>query len=173
MTAKLSIWESPSDYAGFDPVGDICVLAKHRDSDALSRTNWDAAVARLSEAAGYGDSDTIWTDDEDRGPVYAWRAGHWAVGWVEYLMVRADAPQAVIDEAQAIADALEDYPALDEDAWSALEYEEACETWASWSLRERASEIKRLQPGCSIFAARRDELPQDDSGILFDMLRGC
>jgi hypothetical protein len=68
---------------------------------------------------------------------------------------------------------IEDYPALDDDAWSNLEYEEACETWASWSVRERASEIKRLDPGCSIFAARREELPQDDSGILYDMLRGC
>lgn len=175
MTAKLSIWETPSDYFGFDPVGDIGIVAKSRDSDALTRSNWDAAKARMLEAAGVTQQDIDDWDGDDmdaRPAVYDWRASHWAVGWVEYLMCRSDAPQAVLDEAQAIADDLADYPALDEDAWSELEYAEACETWASWSVRDRTREIQRLKPGCSIFAARREELPQDDSGVLYDMLRG-
>ena len=173
MTAKLSIWETPSDYFGFDPVGDIGVAAQNRDSDALSRSNYRVAMARLLKAAGQspeaiGDWDG---DDMDARPaVYDWRAGHWAVGWVEYLMVRSDAPQAVLGEAQAIADALEDYPALDEDAWSELEYEEAGDFWASLSVRERADYIKDYAPEVSIFAARRDWVPSND-GWLDEVLR--
>lgn len=165
--AALAIWETPADYAGFNPVGHVVVATRTRDSDSLTRSNWEAARARLAEAAGV---DAVPADADDQ-PVYDWRASHWACGWVEYLMVRPDAPQAVRDEAQAIADALEDYPALDEDAWSAIEYEEACDYWSDMSVRERAQLIRETRCGASLFAARRDSLPQDDSGILFDYLR--
>jgi len=170
--AKLSIWETPSDYFGFDPEGDIGVAAQNRDSDALSRSNYTAAMARLLEAAGQSpEAISEWDGELDTRPaVYDWRAGHWAVGWVEYLMVRSDAPQAVRDEAQAIADELEDYPALDEDAWSELEHEEADAYWASLSVRERADYIKDYAPGVSIFAARRDYVPSND-GHLDEVLR--
>lgn len=171
MMAKLSIWETPSDYFGFDPVGDIGVAAKHRDSDALSRSNFAVAKARLLEAAG-PEAITDWDGDnmDARPVVYDWRASHWAVGWVEYLMVRADAPQAVLDEAQAIVDELEDYPALDEDDWSQLEHEEASDFWASLSVRQRADYIKDYAPEVSIFAARRDYVPSND-GHLDEVLR--
>ncbi|MDE1919052.1 MAG: hypothetical protein KGH96_23690, partial [Sphingomonadales bacterium] len=96
---------------------------------------------------------------------------HWAVGWVRYLMVRSDAPQAVRDEAQAIADDLASYPILCEDAFSELEYDEVCAAWDDLSVRERAELIKDFGNGVSIFAARRAELPHDNSGMLYDRLR--
>lgn len=168
MHGKLAIWETSEDYAGFDPVGHILVASQHRDSDALTRSNYRCASARLIKAAGLED----YIDPDVPGaPVYDWRAGHWAVGWVEYLMVRPDAPQAVLDEAQAIADALAGYPALDDEDWSALEYEEVCRYWSAMSVRHRAEVIRETDCGASIFAARRDELPQDDSGSLYDWLR--
>lgn len=93
-------------------------------------------------------------------------------GWVQYLMVRPDAPQAVLDEAQAIADDLAGYPALDEDAWGEAEHEEVTEYWAALSVRERARMIHEYAgEEVSIFAARRNWIPQEDSGSLYDMLR--
>ena len=174
--AKLNIWETPSDYVGFDPIGDIAVAAKHRDSDALTRSNYDAAMVRLLAAAGQdAQAITDWdSDDMDARPaVYDWRAGHWAVGWIDYLMVRSDAPQAVLNDAQAIADALEYYPVLDEDAWSELEYTEVCDYWAGMSVPERYELIKRFCPENGRKAARRKSLPQDDNGALYEYLRGC
>lgn len=168
MRGKLAIWETPPDYAGFDPVGHILVASQHRDSDALTRSNYRCAFARLIKAAGL---ENHIDPDVAEAPVYDWRAGHWAVGWVEYLMVRPDAPQAVLDEAQAIADELADYPALDEDDWPTLECEEVCRYWSIMSVRHRAEVIRETHCGASIFAARRDELPQDDSGALYDWLR--
>ena len=40
--------------------------------------------------------------------VYDFRAGHWACGWVEYILVRKDAPQSVIDAAIEVIGSMED-----------------------------------------------------------------
>ncbi len=61
-----------------------------------------------------------------------------------------------------------DYPVVDEDDWSMLEYDEACEYWERMSVRERADYCERA--GISIFAARRHYLPQDDRGALYELL---
>lgn len=168
MPAQLTIWEHPDSYAGFSPDGDILVVSRTRDSDAMARTNWNAARERLCVAAGV---DSVAADDST-APVYDWRASHWACGWVEYLMVSKSAPAAVIAEAQAIADDLDSYPALDEDAWSNLEWEEATDYWASLSVRDRAEMIRDYAPECSLFAARRPWLPENENGGLYDVLRG-
>jgi len=172
MHVKLAIWETPSDYAGYDPVGHILVASQHRDSDALTRSNYRVAMRRLLEAAGLeqlpGDG-----DEDESAPVYDWRASHWAVGWVDYLMVRPDAPEAVRAEAQAIADELADYPILDEDDYSGLEYDEVAEYWASCSVRHRAETIRDSGSTASLFAARRAELPEEDcDSSLYDYLLG-
>ena len=65
---------------------------------------------------------------------------------------------------------LEDYPILDEMDWSEREWDAACEVWEHAGLRERIEYCSRA--GISIFAARRDELPQDDNGSLRDYLLG-
>jgi hypothetical protein len=109
-------------------------------------------------------------DNFDARPaVYDWRASHWAVGWVEYLMIRADAPQAIRDKVQAIADQLENYPIYDEDHYSELEWNEACEYWERCSVADRVDLLR--DTGVSVFAARRAEFPHDDDGTLFDRVR--
>ena len=163
----MTLWTTPSEYAGFSPVGDTLVLSRTRDSDALTRSNWDAAVERLLAAAKQS---RVYAEDQYNAAVYDWRASHWACGWVEYLMVRANAPQAVHDEAAAIEQELADYPSLDDDRWSELEAEEADAYWATCSVRERAEMIRDYAPGVSIFAARRDHVPSND-GRLDEVLR--
>lgn len=102
--------------------------------------------------------------------VYFWRASHWACGWIEYLMVRQDAPASAIAVAQSIADSLADYPALDEDDWSEREYTAACDYWSDCSVRERAEIIRDSGSTASIFAARRSKLPSDN-GHVMDWIR--
>ena len=161
MPAK---WSTPTDYAGFDPVGDYVITAQTRDSNALDRSNFIAARLRLLEAAGQDKS------GEDTSPVYEWRAGHWACGWVEYLMLRADAPEGVLREAEAIERELREYPALDEDLWANMEYDEANAYWASLTVRDRAEMIRDYAPEVSLFAARREWVPSND-GMLDEVLR--
>jgi hypothetical protein len=88
------------------------------------------------------------------------RSSHWAVGWIDRLIVRPGS--AAAEEAKRLRAKLDDYPVLDEEDWSSLEIEEADATWKSFSLRGRIDYCKRYD--VSIFAARRDEVPDDPRG---------
>lgn len=183
---QLDQWETPSDYGGYDPIGHYGVYAKHRDSDTLTRCNWDVACERMAKAAGIEavpsladempDSSILFGGNPAQAPnVYWWEAGHWAVGWVRYLMVKPDAPDAVLDEAEAIRDDLASYAILDDDRFSEMEMEEADAAWANDSVRGRADYIRRANEHgakISIFAARHNTPPHDDSGYLDELLRG-
>lgn len=153
-------WQRPDYYGGFNPEGDFVILTRHRDSDLVEDTNYVAACDLL-KAEDYDDGD-LYEGPEDLDPerpnVYTFRAGHWAVGWVEYLMVRADAPEDVLEAAGDIVCSLEYYPVLDDEELSRREWEETEEAWRWLSRRERIELCTKI--GASIFAARRDEVPR-------------
>jgi hypothetical protein len=156
------IWAHPRDYGGFSPDGDYVIATQNRDSDALARSNYRRILSDL-QALPY--------PDDMEPPAYDFRAGHWAVGWVEYIIVSSTAPDDTIIAAAEIVAALSDYPVYDEEDYSELEYSEACDYWARCSVRERAHMIAESRCGASIFAARRDYLPNDDNGALMEQLR--
>lgn len=158
-------WKHPDCYGGFSPDGDYCILSRHRDSLLMDESNWEEACEELNAEAYDGGNEHF----DPRPTVYHWRAGHWAVGWVECLMVRADAPQATLDAAGEILCSLADYPILNEDAYSEREFNAVCDYWERCSVRERAEYCK--EHNISIFAARRAELPRDDNGYLYESLR--
>ena len=135
----LTRWKMPEHYAGEVWPEYFVFLGQHRDSDALTRSNFTCALRAIGGAA------------------QVVRERHWAVGWVEWIAIHQDDAETLA-RASAIAERLADYPVLDEDHFSELEYSEACDYWASMSVRERVS-IAREQ-GVSIFVARRDYLPE-------------
>lgn len=163
-------WKHPSDYGGFSPDGDYCIMSRNRDSDILIESNWAAACRQLGaepydNGRSGGDADSF----PDRPNVYHWRAGHWACGWVEYLMVRHDASESVLQEAGEIVCSIADYPILDESDFSERECNAAAEYWQQMSLRERVELMRDC--GESIFAARRDWFP-DSTGRVQESLLG-
>lgn len=161
-----TVWKTPESYGGFSPVGDYCVLSKHRDSELLARVNWDVACESLkAEPMDHGSYDDI---PADRPNVYHWRAGHCMVGWVEYLMVRADAPDDIKTAAGEMLCSLADYPILNESRYSDAECTAVDDYWASCSVEDRVDYLR--DAGLSIFAARRDYLPDNDSGSLYERL---
>ena len=165
---EASAWKHPSNYYGFSPIGDYVVMSRHRDSDLLTNTNWQVARESLqAEPMDYGSSGNV---PADRPNVYHWRAHHWAVGWVEYLTVRADAPDSVKTQAGELLCSLAAYPILNEERYSDAELTAVHDYWAQCSIQDRMNYLR--EAGLSIFAARRsDELPQDTNGSLFDRLR--
>lgn len=172
MRGELAIWGNPDSYAGYNPTGHIIVVTCGRDSDALTRTNWDAAARRLLKACGIESVASLAGDGwwnapkpDEAPPIYQWEARCSLTGWIRYLMVRPDAPAAVLEEVQEIANDLAGYPALDEDAWSELECEEASKFWAEMSPRDRARVIIDSGSDASIFTARRDYIPSDCGAI--------
>jgi hypothetical protein len=84
-------------------------FTRHRDSDALERSNFRVAVAAMPQ----GDKNETWAIE---------RASHFLAGWVEYLLVEPNsAAWTIAEELQA---RLEDYPVLDENDYGELEAEE-------------------------------------------------
>lgn len=151
---NLARWIHPDSYAGAHWPEYFVFLAQHRDSDSVTRSNF----ARGLELIG-GESETV----------QVVREGHWAVGWVEWIAIH-ESDATALREADSIVAALEDYPVVDDDHLSQLEWDEAAEYWERMSVRDRAEYCERA--GISIFAARRDYIPCDDTGALMDMLRG-
>ena len=150
----ITRWVRPDNYGGAQWPEYFVFLGQSRDSDALERSNFEQGLAALG-----GESDTVLMVHER----------HWAVGWVEWIAIHESDTAALI-EADAMLCALSDYPVLDEEHHSGLEYDEVSERWASMRVRDRMELC--VEHGLSIFAARRDYLPSDDNGSLFDSLRG-
>ena len=117
----------------------LVVVGRHRDSDTLERSNFTVAQERLKKI----NPDCCIVESEN----------HWAVGWVEHLLVDPSNTEAV-ELARAMRKEIEDYPILDENHFNNLEYEKAAEYWAGMNTRDRVEACQ--ESGISIFAARRD-----------------
>jgi hypothetical protein len=148
------IWERPPSYGGHSPDGHYVVAAITRDATISDESNWAQWRAELSPA-----------DDDFDAPVYTFLASHWVCGWVEYLIVRRDAPAATIDTAGEILAALSDYPIIDEMDYSDRQFTAICDYWEQAGLRDRIQWCS--ENGESIFAARRVEIP---GGVMDDFL---
>jgi hypothetical protein len=120
---ELSGKHGPVGYHGDLPLGETwaMMLARSRDSEIISISNFE----------------TISKDMEKRfsRDVAVERFNHWAVGWVDYLMVRMLDKQGKVTKAgKAILGwkaNLEDYPVADEDDLSRREFEGTIENIAN------------------------------------------
>lgn len=156
-------WKTPECYGGFDPVGDYLILSRHRGSELVDESNWTCACKAL------GAEDYDGGEFDSRPPVYTFRAGCSLVGWIEYLLVRPDAPEATLKEAGEIICSLASYPILNDDHHSQLEWDSICKTWEQSSVADRVHYLQKAD--MCIFAARRDTPPDgDDTGALREAL---
>jgi hypothetical protein len=171
-------WNTPEYYGGFDPVGDVMIAGQSRDSDALERSNYETIFKFLREsedqlAKEYPEEfDEAYKANGDELFIYDFRASHWAVGWVETLLMSRYAPDPLQRVVMEVIEQMEEYPCFDEEHYSELEWNEVQEFWArDFSIAERVDLIR--EHGGNIFAARHDYLNEnaDPSGSLFDYLR--
>lgn len=164
-------WTHPSDYGGFSPDGDYIIVSRTRDSNCLEESNYFTAFNSLKRVAEPFRTPPEAPNEIWRDWVYDFRAGHWACGWVEYLLVRADAPDEILEAAGEIVCSLADYPVLDEEDLSEREVEAVMTYWRGLPNKWRLDEWKRCRsPYSSYLGIRRDSLPHEDEN-LFDHLR--
>jgi hypothetical protein len=101
----------------------------HRDSDALARSNHRVALRLLSEV------------DPDEKDHEVCRFGHWAVGWIDEIIVKPGTKCAT--SAETCERRLANYPILDESDHTEEEQTEADETWANcYNDRQRLEYIR-------------------------------
>lgn len=124
----LKLWTMPDHYFGAVWPAYYVFLGQHRDSDSLTRSNFQCALKAIG-----GESETVHVVHE----------GHWAVGWVEWIAIHQDDHEA-LRKADEIMRELEEYPVVDEMHWSEVEMEEANEVWTQcYSDKERLEYIRQ------------------------------
>ena len=153
---ELNKWETPDSYAGHNPVGDYTLYSRTRDSSIMENSNYELILKELSELAEPFDNVRDWNDIDDGEPyVYDFRAGHWACGWIEQIIIRQDAPKEIIERAKEIEAALSDYPVYSDDDYSERQCNEMCRYWNDIDTKERVEWLQ--ESGESIFLARNDD----------------
>ncbi len=150
---KLDRWKRPDCYFGESWPEYYVFLGQHRDSDILTQSNFQCALQQIG-----GESELSFIVHES----------HWAVGWVEWIAIHESDTDA-LHIAETILESLEDYPVVDEEHFSGMEYEHTQDVWNNcFSLKEKVELCQEFE--LSVFAARHDFIPQDDCGHLFDYL---
>ena len=171
-------WKTPEYYGGFDPIDDVVIAGQSRDSDALERSNYETIFKFLQDtedqlAKEYPEEfDQAYEKNDHDLLIYDFRASHWAVGWVETILMSRHAPDCLQMHVVSVLDALADYPVFDEEHYSELEWNEVQEFWErDLTIAERVELIR--EHGGNIFAARHDYLNEsaDPTGSFFDYLR--
>lgn len=103
---KDRLWNTPRDYAGHNPVGELVVAMRTRDSGLREDYSYRVARENLFNKSG-----ELGLKDEEA--VYDWRARHWAFGWVEYLMLKPTAPVDLMSMSNEILDEVKEHGVLD------------------------------------------------------------
>ena len=139
----LNKWTRPSDWGGTEWQNHYVFLSQSRDSDALSRSNFECAVKAMEEIGPEFAGALNWGDDSsDVEPWTIGREGHWACGWIEWIAIHKDAAKH-LECAAEIACALEDYPVVNEEHFSEVETTEANEVWEGcYSAKDRVEYIR-------------------------------
>lgn len=158
---KLVRWDTSDPATGFsgnymgpDYSEFLIFLGRNRDSGHIDNSNFEVGLARLG-----GESETV----------QIIRTGHWACGWVEIIGIK-DNDKDSINKAEKMLKDLDDYPVLSDDDLSSREWDAACAYWESLSDNERQE--LAVQYNCTIDPGYPLSIPSDDSGSLFEMLRG-
>lgn len=150
----LERWTMPDSYFGAEWPEYFVFLGQSRDSSALERSNFQCGLRALG-----GESETV----------IVVRERHWAVGWVEWVAIHESDAEAIL-KADEMRCALADYPVLDESHFSELEWDEAQTQWEMMPLKYRVELCAEAE--VSIFAARRDSIPSEDSGFIYERCAG-
>ena len=148
-------WDSAANYAGADlSAFYVAPVSVTRDSLLLERVNWQVVTADLERVSQHDETGSHCM-------------GHWSCGWYEIFLIHAD-DAAALQAADQWACSLADYPVADESAWSEAECEAVADYWERCSVSDRMEALERCD--LSVFAARRDYLPDDPTGALHQYL---
>ena len=105
---------------------DYFVLYTHnRDSDNLQESNWRSFIKRL---------------EERKIPYEIIRSTHWLCGWVESIIIHETTEPIQLQYCNELYDHYLDYPVVDEEDYSNLQFEKAEEL-----CREIRSDIDNLE----------------------------
>lgn len=134
----INKWSRPSNYAGSTFEGYYIGFGQSRDSDTLELCNFKVALERLG-----GESSCDCETKECSCAVIVARAGHWACGWVEPILVHESATDK-LEILESLKEDMENYPVLDDDEFSQMECDEQNETFDQYKDQFKEDLLKFL-----------------------------
>jgi hypothetical protein len=147
-------FDSASNYGGED-MSEFYVAScsVNRDTQCvLTLCNWKLMCDKLDEFVKHEESGIT-------------RFGHWANGWYELYLIHESDTDALV-KAQEIADDLEQYPVLDEDKYSEMEYQAQCEEWERYYCDEFRKILINKVDEEFCFDTRQDEEIEEISKVM-------
>jgi len=113
-------WKHPEDYLGETWKGWYSAgFGQSRDSDCLEQSNFQTVYDELRPLDSEFEGETT---------VRIIRAGHWAVGWVEWIAIHSS-NTAALQRARQLCDRANDYPVLNEEDFSQREWDSCEQVW--------------------------------------------
>jgi len=159
---RLKRWTMPDYYFGAEwPEFYGSGFGRHRDSDCLTRANFDAALKLIQTATTLPD-DAENEDGESIHPQVVCE-NHWAVGWVEWIAIH-ESDEGALKCADGLQEAVEDYPVVDEELFSQYETDEAEESWNNYGRRDV---IRQIASDYGLSELAKEALDDADSGVLY------
>jgi len=155
MAYPFSEYRKQADFGYWGPerdTWDVSEINHTRDSDILSESNWIALLELLG-----GEKDTVEIH----------RFNHWAVGWIEIIIVDTEDIDTHLKLLKAEKD-YDGYPCLDEELYSNMETEAMEKYWDEISLSEKIEYMQDHE--ISIFSARKD-IYEIDCDYLYETIR--
>jgi len=149
---KLKLWKYPENYVGDDFSDYYIGLSRWRDSEALGKANFDAALMLL------GGKEAILADKLSP-QVIAPRLNHWLGGWTDIILVHKKAKKK-IKVLEKIYDDLEAYPVLSDDLYSEYQDIEAESDLESYAREEAMNAVFE--------ESHSDIVLSDSDSLLFD-----
>lgn len=123
----LKKWTLPSSYIGKSWPEYYVFLGQNRDSDTLTRSNFIEGLNNLG-----GESETVLVVSEN----------HWLCGYIEWIAIHESDVMA-LEQADKMLEKIENYPILNENAFSEMEYEEYYEAWESYGKGDFAESLQK------------------------------
>lgn len=129
--------ERSRDFAYWGDRGEwFRIAGMHRDSDLIERANFESFRRMVAEL---DPSETLWAIE---------RYNHWAVGWVETLLVASSGGTfRMLRRAAEMKKQLEKYPIFDEELYSDLESQEVDASWKAYGAADLRRELSRYVSG--------------------------
>ena len=144
----LQKWTRPAHYFGEEWHDYYVFMSQNRDSGVLTRSNFRSALAAIGGETGFDENE----NGEEFALVTVVRENHSLCGWVEWIAIHESNIEA-IEKAEKILERLEDYPIVDEEDMSELEWEENSEYWEKYmSVSERIHHLRTHSYTCESFA---------------------
>lgn len=160
-------WIRPDSYAGPDWNNYYYLAGRSRESDLVESTNFNYCLNAVEKFKGVERTEMD-GDCDGEMTVEVVRDSHWAVGWVEHILIHKSACPALIAKCDNILSRLYDYPLLDEDAYSAAQDEQARAAWESFDSNDKRYALRLVEGAEGLTDEQLERMSFDDAMDLDD-----